>query len=285
MKKILSLLLITTLSLVSLISCEVFSKNRELSIGVHTIQDGNTLTETAAAIITEEDGAILLLRIDSFSYSPEFDAYGAPVITVPTTASEAGGDAYLEIQRFEEYAVGKTVEELLSLYEDEAIDPGLNLSKIGDYISAIEKADKNEYKTKFRSKNLGFAIAINVNVSADADKNSFTLTSDFAAIATWKNTVAAAIIDANEATLSTDGSSVTSLSYKGTKLEQGDGYNMKKNPYAIGEWYEQAADYTANIKRLKINGEDTSFPVNTAGCTIGTDAIRAALSKAVQKLQ
>lgn len=292
MKKILLSILIVALALTSLISCEVFSKDRTLTVGVSTSNDGISFTETVAAIITEADGTVHMARLDAITYVPKFDSYGAPVAEIPTALSEKGGTAYDELRFFEEYIVGKTVSEILAIpldnegrAKDAELRGGCSLS-LTDYIGAIEKADKNEYKTAFRSKNLDFALAISLDVSSDAENNTYTLTGNFAAVAGWKDTVAAAIIDANEVTLSTDqASAITDVSYKGTKLEQGDGYNMKTyNPYAIGEWYEQAADYVANLKRTKLAGSETEFPEHTAGCTIGTDEIRAALAKAAEKL-
>ncbi|MBQ7362835.1 MAG: hypothetical protein IJW48_00120 [Clostridia bacterium] len=311
MKKYLSIFVILTLtlSILSLSSCEVFSKDRTLSIGVYESVVNGELTETVAAIVTEEDGTIVLCRLDAVTYSPAVDAYGEPIIAVPKTVSEQGGTVYEQMRRFEEYAVGKTVGELLEefnpsdsspyFYETSAdyvlLIPGF--ISPGHYAAAIERADKNEYKTAFRSKNLECAVAMFLEPSAptfpepstDKSTMSLTLTGSFAAVAASGGKIAGAIIDANEVVLTvthaSDGTlTVIEKSSQGTKLEQGEDYGMDDyNPYAIGDWYEQAGAYVKALGGIKTEGLETELPENTAGCTIDTDSYRAALKKAAAR--
>ncbi len=291
MKKYLSIILIFVLALsaLALSSCELFSKSRTLSIGVYECVSDGSFTETVAAIVTEEDGTVVLCRLDRVTYSPTVDAYGKPVVTVPKTASELGGTEYEEIRRFENYATGKTVSELLTLVD--GTDPEFTFSHKQDYISAIEKAEKNEYKTHFRSKNLECAVAMYLEPLADESSASFTLTGSFAAVVEAGGKIEGAIIDANEVVLTvakgTDGTlAVTEKSSKGTKLEQGESYGMDDyNPYAIGDWYEQAGAYVETLPGIKTAGLGTELPENAAGCTIATDSYRAALAKAADKIK
>ncbi len=284
MKRILTLVIISAIFLMALSSCEVTSKRRTLTIGVSEGTEGAALTETVAAIITEEDGTVLLLRLDRVTYAPTIDAYGEPVIIVPKTVSETGGHEYEEIKRLEAFAVGKTVEEIIS-------DTELSVSHKEDYIAAIEKAHKNEYKTSFLSKNLECEVAMYLEPTANGEDMSFTLIGNFAAIAKSGRKLAGAIIDSNEVTIKvdyTDGGehAVINTVSLGTKLEQGESYGMDDyNPYAIGEWYEQAGAYVKALGGIKLKGLETELPDSAAGCTIGTESYRAALAKAAEKFR
>jgi len=299
MKRLISVLLILIL-VFALSSCGAFAKNKTLSIGVsETLGDGS-ITESVAAIITESDGTVSFCRLDSVTYIPEIDAYGTPIVTTPTPLSESSGNEYAQIKFFENYLTGKTVAEILAIelnsdgaFKDSTLYSSCQLY-IKGYIEAIEKASKNYYKTSFRAHGID-SCAVALTVEPEASKTEaltdFTLTGSFAAVAESDGKIAAAIIDANEVILTaeknTDGSvRITAKESKGTKLEQGESYGMDDyNPYAIGEWYEQAGAYVYDVVGIGVNGLETELPEGAAGCTIYIGSYKSALLEAASKLR
>ena len=126
-------------------------------------------------------------------------------------------------------------------------------------------------------------ITLGVSASADVtNKNGgASYTADFAAVAIVEGTVLAAVIDSKEVTctIENDGS-FGKITDKGTKLEQGDGYNMVAYGGAIAEWYEQAQAYADSAVGKSVSEIPALKTEGVAGCTIYVGGYKKALEKA-----
>ena len=98
MKKIISAILLFALAACTLAACggepaTETEKTYSLSIGVATEIDDATATveSTVAAVVTDEEGKIVLARLDAISYTAEVDVTtGAPKKVLPTSKYELG---------------------------------------------------------------------------------------------------------------------------------------------------------------------------------------------------
>jgi len=94
--------------------------------------------------------------------------------------------------------------------------------------------------------------------------------------------VVAAILDTAEPELvgvTADGSA--SLSYAGSKREQGDAYDSY-SPMPAGRWYAQADAYAASAIGKSATDIATLATEGVAGCTIGVVDYKAGLEAAVK---
>lgn len=308
MKKILSLALVLVLALSVFVGCGGGEKDYTLAIGVQVTNDLSSAksSQTVAVVVADKDGKIVACRIDAIDFEAK-EKNGEAVTTAPVSKAELGdsynmvtygkaiAEWYKQAEAFENYAKGKTLAEVkATAVNGEGKPTGADLTagctiSVSDFILAIEKAFASTKKVDFKAAG---EIKLGVSVSAAAIKYSkdtakYDYECDFSGVATVDGKVVSAIIDATAVTATTTKNengkiSATKMDYKGTKLEQGDAYNMVTYGKAQAEWYVQAQTY-ANTAVGKTASELASLAVkDVAGCTIAVEGYKVALEKAAK---
>lgn len=298
MKKLFSLILILALFALALTGCHKWYKSDyALMIGVTTSQAGAEVSHTVAAIVIDKDYRIVSCRIDAIAVKAaltdgkinEEKTYESKVELGDRYNMVAYGGAiaewYEQVKAFENYVVGKTREEVKRITDadgkvtDETLTAGCTIS-VSDFMKAIDNAFASGHMVGLQTKG---NITLGVSASADVtNKNSgASYTADFAAVAIVDGTVLAAVIDSKEVTckIEADGS-FGKITDKGTKLEQGDGYNMVAYGGAIAEWYEQAQAYADSAVGKSVSEIPALKTEGVAGCTIYAGGYKKALEKA-----
>jgi hypothetical protein len=296
------LILILALFALALTGCHKWYKSDyALMIGVTTSQAGAEVSHTVAAIVIDKDYRIVSCRIDAIAVTAELtdgkineektyeskvelgDRYGMLTNSPYFGSSLAEWDD--QVKAFENYVVGKTREEVKRITDadgkvtDETLTAGCTIG-VSDFMKAIDNAFESGHMVGLQTKG---NITLGVSASADVtNKNGgASYTADFAAVAIVDGTVLAAVIDSKEVTckIEADGS-FGKIADKGTKLEQGDGYNMVAYGGAIAEWYEQAQAYADSAVGKSVSEIPALKTEGVAGCTIYAGGYKKALEKA-----
>ena len=308
MKRILSLVLVLVLALSALAGCGNQDKgNTEktyaLATGVAVTENlaSSKLTQTAASIVTDADGKIVLARLDCAEYT----AYkNGELVTTAPTSKVALGDAYgagsmpagsfaKQAAALEAAVVGKTQSEVAALANDAGYAKDTDLAascsiNIKDLLKAIDNAFKSEHKVTFKSTASTFTAGLSavgsVKVTEKDEPASINVkySATFSTAVMADGKVVAAILDTAEPELvgvTADGSA--SLSYAGSKREQGDAYDSY-SPMPAGRWYAQADAYAASAIGKSAADIATLATEGVAGCTIGVVDYKAGLEAAVK---
>ena len=319
MKKLLSLLMVMLLTLSLFVGCgdepvtpeAPTEKDYSLAMGVVVSPALATskVTATVASIVTDADGKIVLCKFDCVDYSAWNKTAGAINTTAPQSKLEQGDayDSYMPMEagrwyqqagELEAYVVGKTQAEVAATAlnaDGKVTDTDLYAScsiAVTDLLGAVDNAFKSEHKVSFKSTATAFTAGISVVGSVkDTSKEAtdetpastnakYSVTFAGAVLADGK--VVASILDTAEPELigiTADGAE--SLSYKGSKREQGDAYDAWQ-PMAAGRWYSQADAYSASAVGLTAQNIDSLKTEGVAGCTITVTDYKAAIEKAVK---
>ncbi|MBQ7343557.1 MAG: hypothetical protein IJW53_02195 [Clostridia bacterium] len=311
MKKIISLVLILTLSVFAFAACggkdnkddenTPVEKNYSLAIGVATTQSGAKVTNTVAALVIGEDGKIVSCRIDCIDVSATLLDDGT-VDASKTYKSKAelgdtydsyspmpAGRWYQQAQAFETYVTGKTQAEVTGI----ALEAGKTTLIAGctiavsDFVKAVDNAFKSAHKISFKTASeIKVGVAVNADV-APATKNDAVLakyTADFAATVTVDGKIVASVIDSNEVNSTITGTEFGAIVNPGTKLEQGDTYDSY-SPMPAGRWYQQVEAFAATAvgkTAAEVAGLATE---GVAGCSIYAGGYKAALEKAAANVR
>lgn len=287
-------------------------------------ETGNAQIDTTfAAIVTDAEGKIVACRIDCAQN--KMDVTDGVVTTgneYPTKMEK--GDAYGMVQfgnaiaewddqtkAFEQFVVGKTVEEVAALEtvlnetgHNVAVDETLFASctmDIVDFKAAVEKAGSDEWAVTFTTAD-PFTVGV-AAITDDADSTAPTAEEDGvvkmytefgAAVVGADGTILAALNDAIQPniTVNTAGE-IVSTEYKGTKRELGDDYGMVQFGAAIAEWDAQSAafsqytvgktaDEVASLETvLNDSGHNVSVDETLlASCTMDITGMMAVISTA-----
>ena len=308
MKRILSLVLVLVLALSALAGCGNQDKgNTEktyaLATGVAVTETlgSSKVAATAASIVTDADGKIVLARLDCAEYT----AYkNGELVTTAPTSKVALGDAYgagsmpagsfaKQAAALEAAVVGKTQSEVAALANDAGYAKDTDLAascsiNIKDLLKAIDNAFKSEHKVTFKSTASAFTAGLSavgsVKVTEKDEPASINVkySATFSTAVMADGKVVAAILDTAEPELvgvTADGSA--SLSYAGSKREQGDAYDSY-SPMPAGRWYAQADAYAASAIGKSAADIATLATEGVAGCTIGVVDYKAGLEAAVK---
>lgn len=298
MKRIVSLLLVLILALSVFVGCGSKEKDYSLSIGVVVTEAlaKSKVTQTVATIVTDADGKIVVCRLDCVDYS----AYkSGEIVTAAPTSKVAQGENYGSMPAgtwykqgaaLEAYVVGKTQAEVaaIALEGGKATDAELSAKcsiDIVDLLKAIDNAFKSEHKISFKSTATEFTAGLSATSSVkltEGDTAKVKVSTTYASAVLADGKVVAAILDTVEPELvgvTEDGSD--SLSYKGTKREQGEAYDSY-SPMPAGTWYVQADVYTATAVGKTASDIATLATEGIAGCTISVTTYKAGLEAAVK---
>ncbi len=299
MKKIISLLIILTIVASLFVACKddtPTEKDYTLSMGVAVAPSLGSakVTSTVATIVTDADGKIVLCKFDCVDYSAKYSDAGVLDTTAPTSKVTMG-DAYAmpagswatQGEALANYVKGKTQAEVAAtaLTNGYASDADLKAScsiNIVDMLKAVDNAFASQHKVAFKATAetfaAGLASAGSVKDTAkDGVKNAkYSVT--FAASILAEGKVVATILDTVEPELcGITEEGAASLTYAGTKREQGDAYSMPS-----GAWYEQADAYAKEAVGKTADDIATLATEGVAGCSIYVGEYKQAIEAAVK---
>lgn len=326
MKKFVAFMLLMCMML-AMTACGSSAPEYKLGMGVVVSTDSSAdnlaqVDATVAAVVLDAQGKIVACRLDCAQN--KMDVTGGAVDTEAAFKSkvELGydynmvkfSDATLEwfeqAEGFEAYVIGKTAEEVAAIETtvneegnnvavDEALFAACSIS-IEDFVGSVVKACNDPWAKTFTAKDfkLGVAAISTADESTPADEENdaaVKMYTEFAAAATDADgVILAAVTDAIQPVINVnlDGQ-ITDASFKGTKRELGDDYNMVKFGAAIAEWDAQAdafASYTigktANeVLSLEtiVNEEGNQVTVDEdlfAVCTMSIGGMMAVIAQA-----
>ena len=293
---------------------------------------------TVAAVVTDADGKIVACRIDVAQNKMDVTGGAVDTAKTFQTKMELGdnynmakygqsmdwnGDGvvkewYDQAKAFEAYVVGKTVAEVEAIQTqvvegagyviaaDEALLSAGCTIQITDFVDAVAKACKDEQGMSFKT-NATFTLGVAANTTVDAATVAATAETD-GTVAMYSDMACAVVADGkviatlNDAiqpkiTISAAGE-IVETSFKGTKRELKEGYNMAKfgAPNVEGgtvlEWYVQSAafsNYVLGKTATEIDNMETKLVNNhyisveegllSAGCTMQITGICDVVAK------
>ena len=327
-------------AVLSLASCGAKEYKLGMGIEVNTSSsksatataDGNAQVDaTIAAVVLDSKNVIAAVRFDAIQNKVKVSNTGE--LTVPATFEtkmELGsrynmaaygtpnyGDTVKEWNEqakiFEEYLVGKTVEDVKGLTlqvvnnhnisTDESLLAAGCTIQLTDFIAAVVKACNDEFAVSFKASEFTLGVGANSynedskNASETA-KGAVQVYSDIAATVVAGGKIAAALNDAIQPKFEVSAEGALTPSFKGTKRELKEGYNMAafgtpNYGETVKEWYIQSelfSQYVVGKTGSEVSGLELQLVNNhniskdeallTAGCTIELTGIKAVIAKA-----
>ncbi len=284
---------------------------------------GNAQIDTTfAAIVTDADGKIVSCRLDvaqnkmnvadglvtTGNEYPTKMEKGTDYGMAPVSSIGAEWDA--QAKAFEEFVVGKTVDEVVALETvlnesghnvavDETLFAGCTMD-IVDFKAAVEKAGSDEWAVTFTTADaftLGVAAitddADSTAPTADADGVVKMYTEFGAAVVGADGTILAALNDAIQPNITVDpAGEIVATEYKGTKRELGADYGMAPVSAIGAEWDAQSAafsqfvvgktaDEVAALETQESNGHNVTVDETLyASCSMDITGMMAVISTA-----
>jgi hypothetical protein len=291
MKKIVSLVLCLALVMTMFTACGAKGVKTGLAVvssagsSKEATEEKEGLTQvdsTAVAVLVDDKGVIKDIVIDVVQTKFNFSTTGEVTTDLAKTfdSKKELGDAYNmkaaspigkewdeQAVALEEYVIGKTISEVKGIALDGGYPTDEDLTSsvtmnIASMITAIEKAVNNakDLGAKAGDK-LGLGITSGSgsktkNASADGD-GMFQAYSHYGAVTFDKSgKITSSVIDASQTNVSfsTEGKLTSDLAddFK-TKLELGDGYNMRAASPIGKEWFEQSEAFCDYMKGKKVS--------------------------------
>lgn len=318
MKKIIAMLLLVAVALCAFSACGNKDKNEAkdytLAIGVNVENEGVEQTADVAIVVTDKDGKIVLCRLDSMIFNLSLDEDGALVTSTPSSKMELGdaygmytGSEYYgsmlaewddQAKYLENYVVGKTASEVAAIVTGEdGLKTGCTMGVEG-YTAAIAAAFASEHKVAFSTAGAltaGVSVTGSISDETDEDGNlKATYEQNYSGVVMADGKVVAATIDAGEINLEltteeSDKGTVLvaeTVTYAGSKLEQGDDYGMYTGSEYYGsmlaEWYVQAQTFANTAVGKSVSEVEGLATENVTGATMYLGGYKAALVKAAQ---
>ena len=294
-----------------------------VSLSTASSKAGNAQVDaTTAAVVTDADGKIVAAKIDVAQNKMDVTDGAVDTEKEFLTKKELKEDYgmskigatewYLQAEAFEAYVIGKTADEVEAMETvvnesghtvttDEALYASCSIS-IESFKEAVVKACRDEQGMEFTAADdftLGLAINSTSDESVAATKDEegvVKMYSEYAAAVVGKDgKILAALTDATQPQIKINANGeIGDVTFKGTKRELKEGYNMVAFSAATMEWYEQArafveyvvgktADEVLAIETV-LNEEGHQVAVDEtllAGCTISIDGMMKVVAKAV----
>ena len=280
MKKIISLILVLTLSLFAFAACGKKDNNDEnntpaektytLSVvvdkGLETVSKGSA-TVIALALVYDADGKIVAARFDSVQPKFTLNEEKTDMVAVNRFDTKVElGDAYTgmsaswasEAAAFEQFLVGKTAAEVAALqFVVDGADAGLVAgctmkSSMPSFQTLVAKAFAYERNVTFKTaETVTLGLAIDAKISGNVAEGA-KINAEFAAVAVAGGKVVASMIDSAEAKYTL---AITETTGKGGAVSTSLNATLKKyagtkneqgdaydsySPMASGRWYAQA---------------------------------------------
>ncbi len=246
-----------------------------VSLNMDSSKEGNAQVDaTTAAVILDEQGKIVAAKIDVAQNKMDITDGAVDAEKEFLTKAELGDDYnmvkfsdatlewYQQAAAFEQYVLGKTAEEVEAMETvvneeghevttDETLYASCSIS-IGDFKEAVVKACNDDQAATFAGAggfSLGLAIISKADEStaATADEDGVVkMYSEYAAVVVdGDGVILAAVTDATQPQIKINAAGeIVETSFKGTKRELKEDYNMVKFSDATLEWYEQAKNFT-----------------------------------------
>ena len=257
---------------------------------------GNAQIDTTfAAIVTDADGNTKMEKGTDYGMAP---------------VSSIGAEWDAQAKAFEEFVVGKTVDEVVALETvlnesghnvavDETLFAGCTMD-IVDFKAAVEKAGSDAWAVTFTTADaftLGVAAitddADSTAPTADADGVVKMYTEFGAAVVGADGTILAALNDAIQPNITVDpAGEIVATEYKGTKRELGADYGMAPVSAIGAEWDAQSAafsqfvvgmtaDEVAALETQESNGHNVAVDETLyASCSMDITGMMAVISTA-----
>lgn len=279
--------------------------------------DGQAKVDVATVVVLlDSDDTILDVAMDMIQPYTSFNASGAIVETKDFQtkrelkdaygmhkASPIGLEWYEQAANFEEYMIGKTVDEVLSMDLNEEYRPtdedlaATVTIHVDSYLEALAKAAENAVSIgSSATDKVGLAILGNthdaVDASADADGYAQAYMYIAAVTVDADGVITAGVMNALQAKVAFDaeGQITTDLAAPVlTKNELGDAYGMRKASSIDKEWYEQAASFieyvvgktTADLADILAEDNTAADADLLASVTVHINDMQASVVKAV----
>ena len=300
MKKIISILLVLSLSLLALVACgggnqggneTPAEKSYTLVVVVDSAVNAtsNKVSNTALALVIDADNKIVAARFDSAEATPVLDENGALVAVESVATKVEQGDEYKgmdagswekQTKAFEDAIVGKTADEVANL--DASLVSGCTmLSTPATFKALVAEAFSSGLKVTFKtSEPITLGLAVSTAVKAGRG-GSVGVSSDFAGVVMAGGKVVAAMLDSCEQSFTIEEGAIVAGTLAASKNEQGDNYKMD-----AGSWASQAqvyANFAVGKTVAELNNLDTvSDALANAGCTMQntTGGYKATIIKA-----
>ena len=325
MKKIFAILLVVCM-VFALAACGEKAVEYKLGMGV-SLNTNSSKTGTAqvdacaAAVVLDPNGKIVACQLDVAQN--KMDVTDGAVDTEATfkTKLEKGDDYgmvaysdatlewYQQAAAFEQYAIGKTADEIQNIattqngehtvFADETLYASCSID-ITEFQAAIVKACNDEQGVSFTTADL-FTLGLAINstaaesTAATAEEDGVVkMYSEFGAAVIGKDgKILAALTDATQPQIKINAAGeITDSIFNGTKRELKEGYNMVAYSDATLEWYQQAKNFTdyaagktaAELRATETvqDGEHTVFADETlhASCSISIQGMIDVVAKA-----
>ena len=286
-------------------------------------ETGNAQIDTTfAAIVTDADGKIVSCRLDvaqnkmnvadglvtTGNEYPTKMEKGTDYGMAPVSSIGAEWDA--QAKAFEEFVVGKTVDEVVALETvlnesghnvavDETLFAGCTMD-IVDFKAAVEKAGSDEWAVTFTTAD-PFTVGV-AAITDDADSTAPTADADGvvkmytefgAAVVGADGKILAALNDAIQPNITVDpAGEIVATEYKGTKRELGADCGMAPVSAIGAEWDAQSAafsqfvvgmnaDEVAAMETQESNGHNVAVDETLyASCSMDISGMMAVISTA-----
>ena len=280
MKKFLAITLVLCMVLVMGAWTTLSGAEYTLGMGVVVSTDSSNTNSaqvdaTVAAVILDKDGKIVDCRIDCAQSKMDVtDGEVDPAKEFLSKVelkedynmvkfSDATLEWYQQAANFEAFTVGKTAEEVVgtetvlndsghTVFVDETLRASVSIS-VADMQAAVAKACADDQAVTFTaSGDVTFGLACNTkadeSVAATEDEEGVVkMYTEFAAVVLdSEGKVLACVEDAIQPQIKIDDDGeIGDITFRGTKRELKEDYNMVKFSNATLEWYQQAANFAA----------------------------------------
>ncbi len=267
-----------------------------------------TIDSVCAAVLVDADGKIIDVKIDEAQTKPDLAANDGDVDEAGLRtklekkedynmkgASPIGKEWYEQIAAFEDWAKGKTADQITAAIDGEGYASDADLKAgctihVGDITTAVANAVNN-------AQDLGASATDTLKLDIDTEKyyesneTNLQYDSSYAAVTVDADgKITSCLIDASQAKCSIeDGKFTVEEGTFKSKKELKEEYNMKGASPIGKEWYEQAKAFEDWAKGKTADqitagiGED-GYPSDAdlkAGCTIHASAIAKNVANAV----
>ena len=257
------------------------------------------VTNITLALVIDSNGKIVAAQFDSVEASVKITDGEITTSNRFTTKVEKG-DAYtgmsagnwdVQSAAFEAFLVGKTAAEVAALeFVTGGADAGLVAgctmkSSMPVFQQLVAKAFAYEHKVAFTTtETITLGLAIDAKLTGDVEDGA-KVAADFAAVVVAGDKVVAAMLDSAEASFTFEYDAAeeaweTTVSYKGSKNDQGDAYDAY-SPMASGRWYQQAQAFANTAVGYTVAElEGLSTDKIEGSCSIYTGGYKATIVRA-----
>lgn len=267
------------------------------------------INTVAAAVTVDENGKVVAIKIDEAQTKPDLTVDNGNVTDLRTKfekqgdynmkgASAIGKEWFEQVAAFEDWAVGKTADEIAAVAVDadgKTTDADLKAGctiTITGFVEAAAKAIKSAQDLGAKSTDT-LNIALTTEKYYESNETNLQYDTDITAVTVDKDgKITSCLIDATQGKCAVaDGKFTVEAGSITSKKELKEDYNMKDVSAANGigkEWYEQAAAFeawavgktAADLTASIAEDGKTSDAELKAGCTITVSSIAKNVAKA-----